>query len=93
MYFCGPDIRLELMEEKIEPIIYRTHQRTTKKIKAMAALTGTSIPEYVVSRFLPASSDEEVALKELETLFNKLIKFVKAGQVSRRTLREIFQEV
>ena len=68
-------------------------QEQHQKIKAMAALTGTSIREYVVSRLLPASSDEELALKELETLLDKRIESAKAGQVSRRTVGEIFKEV
>ena len=68
-------------------------QEQHQKIKAMAALTGTSIREYVVSRLLPASSDEELALKELETLLDKRIESAKAGQVSQRTVEDIFQEV
>jgi hypothetical protein len=63
-----------------------------QKIKAMAALTGTSIREYVVARLLPPSSDEELALQELETLLNKRIESAKAGQVSGRSVRDIFQE-
>ncbi len=68
-------------------------QEQHQKIKAMTAPTGTSIRGYVVSSFLPASFDEQLALKELETLLDKRIESAKAGQVSRRTVGEIFQEV
>ncbi len=68
-------------------------QEHHQKIEAMAALTGTSIREYVVSSLLPASSDEELALKEPETLLDKRIESAEAGQVSRRTGGDIFQEV
>jgi len=68
-------------------------QEQHQKIKAMAALTGTSIREYVVSRLFPASSNEELDLKELEMLLDKRIESAKAGQVSRRTVGEIFKEV
>jgi Antitoxin ParD len=37
--------------------------------------------------------DEELALKELETFMDKRIESAKSGQVSRRTVGEILQEV
>ena len=64
-----------------------------KKIKTLAAITGTSIRDYVLARLLPPSSDEELALRELETLLNERIESAKAGGVSRRTVEDIFQEV
>lgn len=64
-----------------------------KKIKAMAALKGTSIQEYLIACLFPPFSDEELALQELETLLNKRIEPAKAGQVSRRTVEDIFQGV
>jgi uncharacterized protein (DUF1778 family) len=36
-----------------------------QKIKAIAAMQGKSIKEYVLNQILPTSSDEEMALHEL----------------------------
>ena len=63
-----------------------------QKIKAMAALTGTSIRDYVLVRLLPPSSDEELALQELERVLDERIDSAKAGAVSQRTVEDIFQE-
>jgi hypothetical protein len=63
-----------------------------QKIKAMAALTGTSIRDYVLVRLLPPSSDEELALQELERVLDERIDSAKAGAVSQRTVKDIFQE-
>ncbi len=63
-----------------------------KKIKAMAAITGTSIRDYVLTRLLPPSSDEELALRELETLLDERIESAKTGAVSQRTVEDVFQE-
>jgi serine protease Do len=64
-----------------------------KKIKTLAAITGISIRDYVLARLLPPSSDEELALRELETLLDERIESAKAGGVSQRTVKDIFQEV
>ena len=64
-----------------------------QKITAMAAITGTSIRNYVLTRLLPPSSDEELALGELETLLDKRVKAAEAGAVSSRTVEDIFQDV
>ena len=64
-----------------------------QKIKAVAALQGKSIKEYVLAQILPASSDEDMALSELETLLDERIKSVRAGKISKKSVEEIFQEV
>jgi uncharacterized protein (DUF1778 family) len=64
-----------------------------KKIKAAAALQGKSIKEYVLNQILPTSSDEEVALHELEIFLDERVKSVKAGNISKKSVEEIFQEV
>ncbi len=64
-----------------------------QKIKAVAALQGKSIKEYVLTQILPTSSDEDMALDELETLLDERIKSVRAGKISKKTVEEIFQEV
>lgn len=64
-----------------------------QKIKAVAALQGKSIKEYVLAQILPTSSDEDMALSELETLLDERIKSVRAGKISKKSVEEIFQEV
>lgn len=64
-----------------------------QKIKAVAALQGKSIKEYVLAQILPTSSDENMALNELEMLLDKRIKSAKAGRISKKSVEEIFQEV
>ena len=64
-----------------------------QKIKAVAALQGKSIKEYVLAQILPASSDEDMALNELETLLDERIKLARAGKISKKSVEEIFQEV
>ena len=64
-----------------------------QKIKAVAALQGKSIKEYVLAQILPTSSDEDMALNELETLLDERIKSARAGKISKKSVEEIFQEV
>lgn len=64
-----------------------------QKIKAVAALQGKSIKEYVLAQILPASSDADMALNELETLLDERIKSARAGKISKKSVEEIFQEV
>jgi len=64
-----------------------------QQVKAMAALSGNSIREYVLTRLFPPSFDEKAALGELETLLDQRIKAAKAGAVSSKTVEDIFQDV
>jgi len=64
-----------------------------QKIKAVAALQGKSIKEYVLAQILPTSSDEEMALNELEAFLDKRIESARAGKISKKSVEEIFQEV
>ncbi len=64
-----------------------------QKIKAVAAMQGKSIKEYVLNQILPTSSDEEMALHELETLLDERVKSANAGKISEKSVKEIFQEV
>jgi len=63
-----------------------------QQVKALAALSGSSIRNYVLARLLP-SSDEEVALKDLEALLDKRLKAAETGAISQRTVQDIFQDV
>ena len=64
-----------------------------QKLKAMAALQGKSIKDYVIERTLGADKDpgEAAALKELEALLDERIRGAENGAVSRRTVGEIFK--
>ena len=63
-----------------------------QKLKAMAALQGKSIKDYVIERTLGADQDPgaAVALAELESLLDERIRSAQNGSVSRRTVGEIF---
>ena len=63
-----------------------------KKVKAMAALRGTSIKDYVLERTLQRGEAEDGALRELEKLLNDRIRAARAGAVSPRTAKEVFAE-
>jgi hypothetical protein len=64
-----------------------------QKLKAIAALKGKSIKDYVIERTLGSEEDASgmAALKELEALLDERIRGAKKGQVSRRTVGEIFK--
>ena len=64
-----------------------------KRLKAMAALQGQSIKEFVLSRTLSdyAGSDEAEALKELEAMLSTRIERAKLEGNSSRTVEDIFK--
>lgn len=63
-------------------------------IKALAAVEGKSIKEYVLERILPATpeDDEEVAWAELKALLESRIENAKKHGVSRKTVSQITEE-
>ncbi len=65
------------------------HQR----LKAMAALQGKSIKDYVIERTLGLgeNTSEAAALKELEVFLDTRIRSAQNGAVSQRTVGEIFR--
>ncbi len=65
-----------------------------QKLKALAALQGKSIKDYVIERTLGAEGDKGVksALKELESLLDERIRSSKNGAISRRTVGMIFKD-
>jgi hypothetical protein len=67
--------------------------REHQKLKAMAALSGKSIKDYVIERTLGLDevAGEAVALKELEGFLDARIRSAQNGAVSRRTVGEIFR--
>jgi hypothetical protein len=64
-----------------------------QKLKAMAALQGKSIKDFVMERTLGLDEDtsEATALKELEALLDSRIRSAQNGAVSQRTVGEIFR--
>ena len=63
-----------------------------KKLKAMAALRGQSIKDFVIERTLGADETDNDALVELEKLLDSRIKAAQAGAVSPKTASEVFAE-
>jgi hypothetical protein len=61
-----------------------------KKLKAMAAICGQSIKNYVLERTLGTDEADDDALVELEKLLDSRIRAARAGAVSRRTASEVF---
>jgi hypothetical protein len=58
-----------------------------QKLKALAALQGKSIKEFVLERTLGADDADA----RLEAFLEKRLAQVDAGEVSKRTVSEIFQ--
>jgi uncharacterized protein (DUF1778 family) len=63
-----------------------------KRLKAMAALRGQSIKDYVLERTLRTGEADSAAMQELEELLDKRIRAAQTGAISRRTASEIFAE-
>lgn len=63
-----------------------------QKLKALAALQGKSIKEYVLERTLGEDSSGQDALAELEAILDERIREAEAGGISKRTVEEIFRE-
>lgn len=62
-----------------------------QKIKALAALSGLSIKDYILQQTLDSASEEE-ALRELEALLAPRIAQAERGEFSTRTMQEIRDE-
>ena len=63
-----------------------------KRLKASAALQGKSIKNYVLDRTLP-SSDEQCALHELEGFLKPRIEAANNGELSTKSVDDIFDGV
>jgi transposase len=61
-------------------------------LKAMAALQGKTIKEYVLERLLPAQSEEEQALAELRILLEQRLTASAGNKTSKRSITEIAEE-
>ncbi len=69
--------------------------REHQKLKALAALQGKSIKDFVIERTLGSNGDDaqEAALTELEALLDERIHSAKQGAISKRTVGAIFKDV
>ena len=63
-----------------------------QKIKAMAALQGKSIKNFVLDQTLN-TMDEDNALGELEAFLDQRINHPQKGKISNRPVMDVFQEV
>ncbi len=63
-----------------------------KRLKAAAALKGESIKDYVLKRTLPDLT-EQASLQELEHFLAPRIAAGKEGQISSKTVDNIFDDV
>jgi hypothetical protein len=69
-----------------------------KRLKAVAALQGKTIKDYVLERALPPlpnmeSMSEEEALHKLEDLLEPRIASARKGGFSSRSVEQIFEDV
>lgn len=67
-----------------------------KRLKALAALRGKSIKEFVLERTLApldSPTDEDKALQELESLLDQRIASAKTNGPSAETVDSIFSDV
>ena len=69
-----------------------------KRLKAIAALKGQAIKDYVLERALPPLPDmdsmtEKEALNNLEDFLKPRVESVKQGNVSNRSIEKIFEDV
>lgn len=64
-----------------------------QQIKAMAAVLGKSIKEFVLERVFPSSDrEEEQAWQELKELLRERIVAAERGEVSAKTFSQVLEE-
>lgn len=68
-----------------------------QQIKALAAMHGTSIKDYILERTIPSDTpwtdDERAALRELEALLQPRLDAAERGEVSNKSVMDVFHEV
>jgi uncharacterized protein (DUF1778 family) len=64
-----------------------------QQIKAMAAVLGKSIKEFVLERLFPSNDlEEEQAWQELKELLKERIVAAERGEVSAKTFSQVLEE-
>jgi predicted lipoprotein len=64
-----------------------------QQIKAMAALQGKTIKDYVLEKIFPQKSDEDVAWQELTDLLESRIKEAEAQDLPTQSFEDITTEI
>lgn len=64
-----------------------------QKIKAMAALQGKSMKDYVMGKIFADNSDEDEAMAALETLLAGRIERAEQGTVSQKSFSQIARDM
>lgn len=64
-----------------------------KQLKMIAAMQGKSIKDYVLECTLPAPTESEQSLSDLETFLSSRIQAAKQNKVSSKSVEDIFQQV
>lgn len=65
-----------------------------KRLKAIAALRGQSIKDYVLQQSLESiSTTEQEALRQLDALLRGRVEEAETGQVVSKSASEIFETV
>ena len=69
-------------------------QEQHQKIKALAALHGKSIKDYILSKlFNPDNENDQAAMEDLEKLLLSRIEKAKSAPVSSKTFQQITNSV
>jgi len=62
-----------------------------KRLKALAALQGVSLKDYLLRSALP-DKDAQQELSELEAFLDERTSWAAAGKISKRKVGEIFKQ-
>lgn len=63
-----------------------------KNLKALAALQGKTIKQYTLERLFPGDADGDQAWRELSAMLRTRIDAGLAGEISAKSVYEIFDE-
>jgi hypothetical protein len=82
-------------DKSVSGILIEIPPEEHQRLKALAALEGQSLEDYVLKRTLAAAggSDEEQGVLALEAILNERIRRAEAGEVSDQTVSQVFEEV
>ncbi len=64
-----------------------------QKIKALAALQGKSIKDFILGKLFSTNEDEQTAMEQLEELLLARIKQAKGSPASSKTVQQITDDV
>ncbi|SCM71170.1 Antitoxin ParD [uncultured Pleomorphomonas sp.] len=63
-----------------------------QSLKALAAVQGKTIKQYVLERLFPGDTDADQAWQELKTLLDDRIRAGLSGKVSDKSIDQILDE-